>query len=104
MYAHMCTRPSAFMHMNAFVHMQVFTRAPVHHTNLDSGGVALETAHSAAAAVERGRGLGLRLMLGPERHADPQSLRHLLDERGAHIWQGLGHRADRQVKGQRQWL
>lgn len=67
--------------------------------NLDGGGVALQAPDATAAFVE-GR---LRLRVsghGPEAHVDPQSLHHLLDERGARVRKGLGHHADWEVKGQ----
>lgn len=72
-------------------------------TDLDSSCVALQAPDGAAAFVEG----GLCLRMGwhcPEAHTDPQSLHYLLDERGACIWQSLGHQADWQVKGQGQWL
>lgn len=72
-------------------------------TDLDSSCVALQAPDGAAAFVEG----GLCLRMGwhcPEAHTDPQSLHYLLDERGACIWQSLGHQADWQVKGQGQRL
>lgn len=72
-------------------------------TDLNSGCFALQAPHSAAALVE-GR-LCLRMRWhGPEAHTDTQSLHYLLYEWRAGIWQRLGHQADREVKGQGQWL
>jgi len=72
-------------------------------TNLDSSCVALQAPDGAAAFIEVGLCLRMRWH-GPEAHTDPQSLRYLLDERGACIRQSLGHQADWEVKGQGQWL
>lgn len=72
-------------------------------SDLDSSRVALQTPDGAIALVE-GR-LCLRVRWHSlEAHADSQSLHHLLDERGARIWNSLGHQTDWKVKGQRQWL
>lgn len=69
------------------------------HANLHSSCIALQAPDGAAAAVKRV--LCLRLWWhSPERHADPQRLHYLLDERGACIWQGLGHQTHRKIKGQ----
>lgn len=72
-------------------------------SDLDGSRVALQAPDGAAALVEGGLCLRVRWH-SLEAHADPQSLRHLLDERGARIWKSLGHQTDWKVKGQRQWL
>lgn len=72
-------------------------------SNLDSSCVALQSPNCAGASIKGC--LGLRQWQhSPETHTDPQSLRHLLDEWGACIWQSLGYQADWQVKGQRERL
>lgn len=66
--------------------------------HLDSICVALQAPDCAAAPVKGG--LGLRLGWdSPEAHADPQSLRYLLDEWRTRIRQSLGHKTYWQVKG-----
>lgn len=72
-------------------------------SDLDGSCVALQAPDGTAALVE-GR-LRLRVRRnGFEAHADPQSLRHLLDERGAGVGECLRNQTSRKVKGERQRL
>lgn len=85
------------------LYFEVYIGSKRFHTDLNSSCVALQAPDAAAAFIEG----GLCLRVGwhrPEAYADPQRLHHLLDERGACVWQSLRHHADWEVEGQRQWL